>query len=483
MSATDAVILNYDPNIVEFEVIRGSFGGITYFMTTMALSESAELLRVADADAASTLSERIQRRLDRKRAENKIFHDYLKKPGNRFFNSLVVALLPKEGTQTGYFRFRPFKTSDGGETGDLGKLQVLSNIDRVVVDGQHRLQALKCAHEYVQTDDHDASLRLEEMQVPVVFVTFDDVEGDKFTEHRADIVHHVSERARKIFIDLNKGVVKADRNSLLLLDDEDFWAVAARRLIEIDTDLELYTKWDGAASTLPDAEPFYTNIFLLSVFMKLLVRNDDIPPGRYNLSFTDQRESALNDLFLRPANERLNGIAPAVFITRFFNEVSFFSYWKAKMSQVIDPVPKQPAKLDLSPAQKQRIARLRKEHLMSTVAGQRAAFVAVTRAYDHFGSESGEENLGIALRKLSIVHDTELYSRRHALWVELLTRPGGRMKLTTLGVAARLLEHLLIGDHEADAHTLDIRPEEGVGTHDTMKEYQSALETLKESEG
>ena len=81
----------------------------------------------------------------------------------------------------------------------LGKLRVLSDLDRIVVDGQHRLYALKSAHEYVQSAEYDESLDLSEIRVPVVFVTFDELQARDFKDQKGQLRQQVSDRARKIF--------------------------------------------------------------------------------------------------------------------------------------------------------------------------------------------------------------------------------------------------------------------------------------------
>ena len=178
--------------------------------------------------------------------------------------------------------------------------------------------------------------------------------------------------------------MKADKNSLLLLDDEDFAAIAARQLIENHPDLELYTKWDGAAMTLADADPFFTNIYLLSEFVKLLVPDDDIMQRRYNLSLKEDREAAIRDVFLLPTAESPPGISPELFIRLFFEKVSFFSEWKSTYLNLGVRVPRQPGGAMPDPPIRRQIAKLRKEHLLSTVVGQKAAFVAIADAVPTF---------------------------------------------------------------------------------------------------
>ena len=110
------IIENAKEQTISLYALKGTFTDVTYFMTSLSLSECAEQLSFAPTEEASEFAERVQRRLDTKRAEEKIYNGYLKQPGMRFFNSLVVVLMPREGTRRGYYRFEPFRGQDGQDS-------------------------------------------------------------------------------------------------------------------------------------------------------------------------------------------------------------------------------------------------------------------------------------------------------------------------------------------------------------------------------
>jgi len=78
--------------------MKGDFGGISYYMTTLPIDKVADSLHFEkdlNIENAS-FAERVQRTLNQKRAEEEIYQKYLLNEGTRFFNSLVVTVIPDE---------------------------------------------------------------------------------------------------------------------------------------------------------------------------------------------------------------------------------------------------------------------------------------------------------------------------------------------------------------------------------------------------
>ena len=476
-----ATIANAKAQTVSKIAVKGNFTDVTYFMATLSLSECYEQLSFARTDEAAKFSERIQRRLDVKRAEQHIYKGYLRDPdvGTRFFNSLVVVLMPKPGTTRGYFRFEPYKDEHGRRIGDVGTLEILSDIDRVVIDGQHRLHALRMANEHRREPDYDEKLGFGEIRVPVVFLTFDDVGGDleRWIDD-PDLVVNLSNKSRKLFVDLNKDVKKVDKNSLLVLDDSDFSAVAARRLIENYADLERYTKWSEAGTTLADVDPFYTNIYLIDQFVEMLLEEtlEELKDmGQLTLELPAQRDRLLEEIFVaaHPQYE----MSPEVMILRFFEDVSFFRQWKAEINGILGEDPRlQPLRTEMNKAQRERIRSLHRKHLLGTVAGQRAAFMGVVDAFAHFDGYP-EDNWKLALDRLSEIHDKGILNRSNELWLELLVKAGGTMKLNAIGPSSEVVSCLIRRSPESSLGQLN--PDKGRGTSTTIERYRDALLLLQ----
>ncbi|MFO0148008.1 MAG: hypothetical protein ACK525_03620, partial [Microcystis sp.] len=96
---------NQSPETIEYKAITGKFGEVRYFITTLEQSDAVENIRFADEIQGSwSFSERVQRKLDEKRAETEIF-SYLAQGGIRFFNSIVVVLLPNSNEQREFWDF------------------------------------------------------------------------------------------------------------------------------------------------------------------------------------------------------------------------------------------------------------------------------------------------------------------------------------------------------------------------------------------
>ena len=291
-------------------------------------------------------------------------------------------------------------------------------------------------------------------------------------------------RSRKVFIDLNKDVKKVDKNSLLVLDDADFSAVAARNLIETNENLERYTKWSTTGSTLADADPYFTNIHLLDQYVEFLfqeVLEQDLQgmASKYELELETDRRKALKGHF--EAVDGQTGLAPKQMIEDFFESVSFFESWKVEMVNILGDHPRiQPVETETSAAQRRLIRDLHRKHLLSTVVGQKAAFQGVVDAYDDLEGEP-QEAWHEALCRLSMMHKIGLLDRGNPLWMELLVRPGkspGKtMKLTAFAGSVEVISCLIKLESSRSLRLLS--PDEAVGTAETKKHYQSALKKLR----
>lgn len=477
------IVKNPARQTYKIHALEGSFRGVKYYMTTHSISECVDQLNIAPTEDAASFAERVQRRLDKKRAVEKIFLEYLATPGTRFFNSLVAVLTPKKGT-TEYYKFEPFKDSRENKIGNVGMLEILSDIDRIVVDGQHRLQALMEADKASREPGYNKELGFGDIRVPVVYVTFDDV-GGVFDEDNdvEDLSKKVAGRSRKLFVDLNKDVKKVDRNSLLVLDDSDFSAIAARFLIEHNESLERYTKWSTTGTTLADSDPFFTNIFLLDQYVEHLyaaltdIDLDNIA-NDYELELEEDRERALEKYFC--SRSGACGLVPRNMIEEFFSEVSFFQQWKRDIKAILGDDPQiQPTTTEINIAQKRKIKDLHERHLLSTVAGQHAAFRAVLSAFEHIGSQP-EENWKTSLNRLSVIHDKGILDRSYPLWSELLVRPGKKMKVTNIKESSDVISSLIRLQPNL---SVIIHPDKGIGTDESEKYYHQALGTLQKALG
>ncbi|MDF3113103.1 hypothetical protein CFB52_000025 [Burkholderia sp. AU18528] len=458
--------------------MKGEFSGVTYFMTTLSLSECREQLHVENTNEVKTFRERIQRTLDKDRAQE-ICEKYLKKHQLRFFNSLVAVLVPAKGKNKGYYEFKPF--SSDSQPLPFGILKIATSIQRVVVDGQHRLTALKYAEDYSRQLDYDETLRIRELNIPVVFLVFPETGGEGFNNIYEDIDKKIGDNARRIFVDLNKNAKKADKKTLYILDDSDFSAVAARQLIESNTDFELFTRWHGNGTTLSDSDHCFTTIEILDFMVQnLLGELEEIASSRYDLTADEEREEALQKYFFKPANNSLEGLSVSQFLDAFFFEIGFFDEWKAKIREILGSDPTlQPAPQTSTLAQRRSIKELRQGSLLATVIGQKVAFKAILEAFPHFPGKTGSESLHSVLSRFNKLLESGLYDRKQSIWDEFLLRAGSKIRINAEIPSATLLRALLERTPAAAmAPRFQAWFEEGVGTSNTPIAYEEALKIL-----
>ena len=158
---------NTVPEQITHDAIKGSFGDVTYFLTTLDLRDAAENLQLFPQDKLS-FRERIQRVLNEDRVKNEIL-PYLLQDKDRFFNSLVCILLPDANQAEGYWDFKPYE-DDGGNPMRVGSFKIAKRVARVVLDGQHRFRALSLYWERAQEELDGLS---KTMDIPVAYVVID----------------------------------------------------------------------------------------------------------------------------------------------------------------------------------------------------------------------------------------------------------------------------------------------------------------------
>jgi DNA-sulfur modification-associated len=106
---------------------------------------------------------------------------YLARSGIRFFNSLVVVLLPNSENQQEFWDYSEVKSS-GRVIEKWVNLQLYKGVSRVVIDGQHRLLALKKYWDVRINPEHMSANEKSEgydcsdsFDIPVVYIVFKDL--------------------------------------------------------------------------------------------------------------------------------------------------------------------------------------------------------------------------------------------------------------------------------------------------------------------
>ncbi|MBH8555650.1 hypothetical protein I8751_25550 [Nostocaceae cyanobacterium CENA357] len=197
------------PETIEYKAITGTFGEVRYFLTTLDHSDAAENIRFAgELQGKWGFSERVQRKLDEKRAETELFA-YLAKNGIKFFNSLVIVLLPNSDEQTEFWDFSHVM-SKGKPLEKWVNLKLYKGVSRIVIDGQHRLLSLK---KYWNVHIDKQSLSPQEIlegctceepfDIPVVYLVFGNLGRVGYSEETVSIRDEAIKATRNIFTVIN----------------------------------------------------------------------------------------------------------------------------------------------------------------------------------------------------------------------------------------------------------------------------------------
>lgn len=431
-----ARLRNAMPSAVEYHALRGSFGRVSYFITKAGLRDVAENLQLAPP---STLSfrERIQRVIDMRRVETEIL-PYLKKNDLRFFNALVCIFLPDDDATGGFWTFEEYLDDKGVPIGDLGRLRITKNVGRVVLDGQHRFEALKKLWAEIRDDP---SAEDGQIEVALIFVVVDEL-GVVTAKERQLRTKTIS-AARNLFAVLNKTARSVDKTTLLLIDDTDIANLMTRQLIEdkrVEEDLVKWTK----ASNLAPSDPYFTVIHVLKdIIEHFLLDHRDALDKDYGDE--DERQTAMRSLY--EMTPRV-GVCTRDAVSYVLNESAPFKQWCANLKRLKIKLSPQPAETNLGKDDKKSLDRLRNEELAFTVAGQKAFFRAVIdcfRAQPHLDDGALRE----AVRRANALFERGLYKRtprKNNPFVNVLTDPKGRMFFSESAInAARQLVGIALG--------------------------------------
>ncbi len=187
--------------------IKAVMGNWIYYVSTMTYRQIIEYVKMPNEiekfKKTSVLADKIQRELtdnvDR-------IVTYLENQPDRFFNSLVLAIVDGRPTWcSGVFE------KDGERFTTIGLLNIEHGTDIYPVDGQHRLEALRRWTSYSNAD-------LSE-EVPVIIV------AHKSTEQG-------NEKMRRLFTALNRYAKPVSESDKIILDEDDIVSIATRHLVD-----------------------------------------------------------------------------------------------------------------------------------------------------------------------------------------------------------------------------------------------------------
>ena len=214
-----------------YAALKMEMGSWLYYSVKMKMSEVASEIKFAyEVNDDKTLDTAIQREIGTSRAGTQIVN-YLVQNEHRFFNSLVVAALDGNPSFSAVsieddpkFEFFRDKFKD-----TFGILSFDDSLKTYALDGQHRLYAIK------KLIDGSASLApppgFHDETINVIFVVpADDVARDEFLK-----------AYRRLFSSLNRHAKSTAKNTNIIMDEDDRFAIVTRRLF---SDFDFF-KWNG----------------------------------------------------------------------------------------------------------------------------------------------------------------------------------------------------------------------------------------------
>ncbi|MCO6433066.1 DNA sulfur modification protein DndB [Nitrosomonas nitrosa] len=204
-------------------VIRGKLGSTEYFVGTMKGKELVERLTIPkelEGWEDISIEEKYQREIDFNRVK-KYIAPYLANDPDRFFGSLIVAVINPEGinfesiNDVGKNLPGLYKSTAEG----IGFLTLSGGEVLVPLDGQHRLKAVKYAitgkdDSGVDIPDITSTNQLAQEDVTVILVPYE------------------KEKARKIFNKVNRYAKPTSKAQNLITDDDDVIAVITRDIAD-----------------------------------------------------------------------------------------------------------------------------------------------------------------------------------------------------------------------------------------------------------
>lgn len=204
--------------------IKGRIGNTEYYETTMRVRDLVQAVRrpsELDDWANFSIEERMQRELDDKRVREQIV-PYLTRNEDRFFGSIIVLVyngdvlfetiadlkISVPGAYKANAHRIGFVTIDGGSL--------------IVLDGQHRLAALKSVYEPKQ-DGVVYGPYVKEIPDDEVCVIF--------------LKHENPVKTRRIFNTVNRYAKQTSRGDNIITSEDDGYAIVTRRLLRDDEPL------------------------------------------------------------------------------------------------------------------------------------------------------------------------------------------------------------------------------------------------------
>lgn len=430
---------NQSPETIEYKAISGEFGEVRYFITTLDQSDAVENIQFADEIQGSwSFSERVQRKLDKNRANTEIF-SYLAQGGIRFFNSIVVVLLPNSNDQREFWDFSTV-SSQGKPVEKWVNLKLYKNVARIVIDGQHRLLSLKrywnarpggkepLSAQQIK-DNFSCS---ESFDIPVVYLVFNNLGRVGYAESSKTVRDEIIKSTRNIFTVINKTAKSIDKQTQLLLDDSKISALIPRKLLEERVLEERFIRWSSTSPSLTQSEPYLTTLDLVSQCTIELLKDFQKPALKKSFNSPTERNTALDTYY--ESHPRLPEIGTKELLKWFFTELQPFKDWVSQINHVGINIPIQPEQPQLNKNQIASIKTFRHSSILYTILGQKILFSAVSRFLLRIRAEYRIPAILDAISdSITKMDEDGFFKRNESHWSNVLVQPNEKLTMITKG--------------------------------------------------
>lgn len=386
--------------------IKAQMGSTPYYETTMTAQELASSARPAqefDDWASATIEERIQRELNLKRVKDEIV-PYLRLAKDRFFGAVIVLLRDGELEFEDVTQFGlKVPAAHRSAAHKMGFLNITGG-ERIVLDGQHRLAALRnvVQREYEEDGKPDYAAEVPNDEICVIFIQFEDLE-----------------KTRRIFTKVNRSARVPKRADNIIMSEDDGFAIITRWLVKKDAPLgisygaknELIVDWKS--NTIGDRSLKLTTISAIYETVKDILDAEGI-------GMMDEKKG-----IVRPSDEELEEAYEAA------------ERWWSKLISTITPFKE--AAEDPSKLPKMREAGTSK--LLLKPNGQQALVKGLSWAVQR-GAD-----LDTAIERADKIDWADM-----AIWENVLIKPNGAMiaRSEAYRHAADLIAYLVASDQTTE---------------------------------
>lgn len=263
-----------------YPAIKAKMGDWNYYIVRMKMKEIANEIKFAhDIYQDNTLNNAIQRTLDEGRVKKQIV-SYLANSKDRFFSSIVVASLGGNPTWLPVVMdttvVPEILANSRSMKDSFGVLSFDEDPRYYALDGQHRVAAIKSLVNSDQEPDVTPPLEFDKDLVTVIVILRE--------EHGELNDNDWLQRYRRLFSSLNRYAKPTDRDTNIIMDEDDLIAILTRRLI---TDHDFYLapseqkelfKVKTKGKNLQEKDTYFTTLQTLYAMNQILLTTKERSP-------------------------------------------------------------------------------------------------------------------------------------------------------------------------------------------------------------